>query len=188
MAWQPTTASQTSSSMILSHRASRPIPSRPRSTYGRSAMTKRKPSSTTRLCKVLPAIPACQLNDRRRQRRSTMPRLAVFALAAIAASTVATRPGSAQSDPRPLKEQLVATWTFISSTTKLAGGGALWGDHPKGITIFTVDGHFSSHVMRADRPKFRSNNRGQGKADEHKAAVIGAFSSFGTYTVDEANK
>jgi len=117
-----------------------------------------------------------------------MPRLAVLALAVIAASTVATWPGSAQSDPRPLKEQLVGTWTFNSSTTKLVDGSPLWGDNPKGITIFSVDGHFSSHIMRSDRPKFRSNNRGQGTADEHKAAIIGAISSFGTYTVEEANK
>jgi Lipocalin-like domain len=42
--------------------------------------------------------------------------------------------------------------------------------------------------MRGDRPKFASNNRAQGTPEENKAVAIGTISSFGTYTVDEANK
>jgi hypothetical protein len=93
-------------------------------------------------------------------------------------------PAQAQS----LKQQLVGTWTFVSSTTKLPDGSSAWGSNPKGLVIFTDNGRYSSQLMRSDRPKFVANSRAKGTPEENKAAVQGAVSSFGTYTVDEANK
>ena len=93
-------------------------------------------------------------------------------------------PAKAQS----LKQQLVGTWTFVSSTTKHPDGSPMWGSNPKGLVIFTDNGRYSSHVMSASRPKFGSNSRITGTPDENKAAVQGSISSFGTYTADEANK
>jgi len=89
---------------------------------------------------------------------------------------------------KSLKQQLVGTWTFVSSTTKLPDGSPAWGSNPKGLVIFTENGRYSSQIMRSDRPKFASNNRAQGTPEENKAAVQGAISSFGTYSVNEANK
>jgi len=37
-------------------------------------------------------------------------------------------------------------------------------------------------------PKFASDNRSTGTADENKAVVLGTLGSGGTYTVDEATK
>jgi hypothetical protein len=87
-----------------------------------------------------------------------------------------------------LKQQLVGPWTFVSSTTKLLDGSPLWGDDPKGLTIFTENGRFVDIIMRSDRSKFASNNRTQGTPEENKASAQGTISVFGTYTVDEANK
>jgi Lipocalin-like domain len=42
--------------------------------------------------------------------------------------------------------------------------------------------------LRSDLPKFASNNRQQGAAEENKAIVQGSISYFGTYTVDEGAK
>ena len=109
-------------------------------------------------------------------------------ISAITMLGLALIPGSAISQQSSLKEQLVGTWTFVSSTTKNADGSPLWGSNPKGLVIFTDNGRFSSHTMRGDRPKFASNNRAQGTPEENKAVAIGTISSFGTYTVDEANK
>lgn len=95
-----------------------------------------------------------------------------------------TAPAQAQS----LKQQLVGTWIVVSSSTKLPDGSPAWGSNPKGLVIFTENGRYSSHLMRSDRPKFASNNRTTGTPEENKAAVQGAISSFGTYSVDEANK
>ena len=86
------------------------------------------------------------------------------------------------------KSQLVGTWTFVSSTSKAADGSPLWGSDPKGLVIFTDNGRYSTHLLRGDRPKFASKSRLQGTPDENKAAVHGGISSFGTYTVNEADK
>jgi Lipocalin-like domain len=48
-------------------------------------------------------------------------------------------------------------------------------------------GHFSIVIVRADIPKFASNNREKGTAEENQAAVHGSLAYFGTYAVDEAN-
>jgi SAM-dependent methyltransferase len=69
-------------------------------------------------------------------------------------------PTQAQS----LKQQLVGTWTFVSSTTKLPDGSPAWGSNPKGLLIFTENGYFSSQIVRSDLPKFASKNRAQGNA------------------------
>ena len=93
-------------------------------------------------------------------------------------------PAKAQS----LKQQLVGTWTFVSSTTKLPDGSPLWGSNPRGLLIFMENGRYSSQIMRSDRAKFASGNRATGTPEENKATVLGTISSFGTYTVDEAKK
>lgn len=117
-------------------------------------------------------------------RRTTL----TLAAASLLLLGVAVPLGDAAAQQKSLKEQLVGTWTFVSSTTKLSDGSPVWGSNPKGLTIFTDNGRFSSHVMRTDRPKFASKNRVQGTPDENKAAVHGGISSFGTYSVNEADK
>jgi hypothetical protein len=117
-----------------------------------------------------------------------MNRRSILSLSAMTVFGLALLPGSSVAQQRTLKEQLVGTWTFVSSTTKLADGSPLWGANPKGLLIFTDNGRFSSITMRSDRPKFGSNNRAQGTPDENKAVALGTISSFGTYTVNEANK
>ena len=58
-----------------------------------------------------------------------------------------------------------------------------YGANPKGQFIFTVDGFFSTNIIRPDRPKFVSNNRTTGTPEENKAAVQGSNSTFGTYQI-----
>ena len=101
---------------------------------------------------------------------------------------VALPAGDAVGQQKTLKEQLVGTWTLVSATTNRPDGSLQWGSNPKGLLIFTENGRYSSHTVRSDRPKFASKNRLQGTPDENKAAVHGAIASFGTYTVNEANK
>jgi hypothetical protein len=89
---------------------------------------------------------------------------------------------------KSLREQLVGTWMLMLTSTKLPDGSPAWGSNPIGLLIFTNNGIYSSQLMRSDRPKFASNSRVQGTPEENKAAVHGSIASFGTYTVDEANK
>jgi hypothetical protein len=96
--------------------------------------------------------------------------------------------GDAVAQQKSLKDQLVGAWTLVSSSTTLPDGTSQWGSNPKGLLIFSESGSFSSHTMRTDRPKFASNNRLSGTADENKAAMQGAVASFGTYSVDDAKR
>ena len=53
--------------------------------------------------------------------------------------------------------------------------------------MFERSGRFSFALLSSNVPKFASNNRNTGTADENKAVVQGNISHFGTYTVNEAN-
>ena len=46
-----------------------------------------------------------------------------------------------------------------------------------------IDGHYINLVRRPELPKFVSNNRIEGTADENKAVVIGTNAHYGKYTV-----
>ena len=96
--------------------------------------------------------------------------------------------GDAAAQQAPLKGQLVGTWTFVSSTGKRPDGSPTWGANPKGLLIFTDNGHYASLIVRDDVPKFAAKNRLQGTPEENKAAVQCGIGTFGTYTVDEAKK
>jgi hypothetical protein len=117
-----------------------------------------------------------------------MNRRNILGIAAITTLALTLPSGSAISQQKSMKKQLVGTWTFVSSTTKLPDGSPAWGTNPKGLLIFTANGHFSSQIVRSDLPKFASNNRAQGTPEENKAVVQGTIGTFGTYTVDEAKK
>jgi hypothetical protein len=117
-----------------------------------------------------------------------MNRRSILRGSLIAVMGLALTPDSSIAQQKTLKEQLVGTWTFVSSTGKLPDGSPVWGSNPKGLLIFTENGRFSSHIFRSDRKKFASNNRLEGTADDNKAAAQATISSFGTYTVNEAAK
>jgi Lipocalin-like domain len=116
-----------------------------------------------------------------------MARRIVVAVASILFSTAGLM-GDGVAQQKTLKEQLVGTWAFVSTSGKLPDGSPVWGASPKGLLIFTDNGRYSSIITRTDVPKFASTNRLQGTADENKAAVQGGIATFGTYTVDEAKK
>src|SRR5215510_13835455 len=98
-------------------------------------------------------------------------------------------PALAQSGQR-LREQLIGTWTFVlAEVTATDGSRSLpFGDTPKGILIFTPDGHFAQIHVASDLPNIASNNRLTGTPEEYKAINQRSLSVFGTYTVDEEKK
>ncbi len=92
----------------------------------------------------------------------------------------------AQSTPS-LREQLIGTWSFVLAEITAADGSKSlpFGDTPKGILIFTSDGHFAQIHIASDVPKIASNNRLTGTPEEYKAISQRSLSVFGTYSVDE---
>jgi hypothetical protein len=91
---------------------------------------------------------------------------------------------------KSLKEELVGTWMLVSSHNLRSDGSKIdrSGPNPKGILIYTSDGHFVFVNTRSDLPKFASNSRDRGTPEEYKAVVQGSLAYFGTYSVNEADK
>jgi hypothetical protein len=97
--------------------------------------------------------------------------------------------GAAFGQQKPLKEQIVGTWTYVSAETIATDGKKTptFGPNPAGQVIFGSDGRFVSLVVRNDIPKFAGNARTVGTAEENKAAVQGGIATFGRYTINEAD-
>src|SRR5207247_11449736 len=47
----------------------------------------------------------------------------------------------AVAQQKSLKEQLVGTWTFVTSNAKLPNGSPLWGTKPNSHNIFTINSY-----------------------------------------------
>ena len=82
-------------------------------------------------------------------------------------------------------KELVGVWNLVSTETVRPDGSRAptFGDNPKGIIVFTGDGRFIYLYSRGDLPRFASDNRTTGTADENKAVVQGSIATFGTYLV-----
>jgi len=91
---------------------------------------------------------------------------------------------------RPLKgdkERLVGSWILTSLISGEGAGEILpYGANPKGSMMVDANGRFSITVVRSDLPRFASNNRMTGTAEENKAIVQGVIAYFGTYEIDES--
>jgi hypothetical protein len=88
------------------------------------------------------------------------------------------------------KNELVGTWAYVSVDTVRPDGTrqAMYGTNPQGIAVFDESGHYILMTTRAGIPKFVSDNRMEGTAEENKAVVQGMIAHFGTYTVNELDK
>ena len=90
---------------------------------------------------------------------------------------------------KPLKDQIVGTWTAISveNVNKDGSRRQEFGPSPKGMYIFEPNGYYVVVLTRPDVPKYASNDRLMGTAEENTAAAQGVLAFFGTYTVNEAD-
>jgi hypothetical protein len=133
--------------------------------------------------------PGMSLND---QETNIMNRLGIRGPAALAGLFlgIALLSGDALAQQKSLKEQLVGTWTYVSVDTIRPDGSRvpMYGPNPQGLATFESNGRYILMTARASLPKFASNNRMEGTADEYKAVVQGSIAHFGKYTVNEADK
>jgi Lipocalin-like domain len=84
---------------------------------------------------------------------------------------------------------LVGAWTLVSITLNQDGKKTdMYGPNPQGQLMYDATGHFSVIITRSDLPKFSSNNRETGTAEENKTIVQGSLAYFGTYSVSETDK
>ena len=99
-------------------------------------------------------------------------------------------PGSAVSQQTSIKDQIVGAWTLTSLVAEREDGSKtdLFGPNPKGIIIFSRDGHFSLFQSQAEVPRIAASDRAKATPEEAMAIVRGAIAYYGTYTVNEADK
>jgi hypothetical protein len=119
-----------------------------------------------------------------------MNRRSILTISTAAALGLALLAGNAAAQQKSLKDQLAGTWTLVSITTVLANGSKsdAFGSNPKGQVSFENNGRLSFIITASNLPKFASNERNQGTAEENKAVVQGSIAYFGSYTVDAADK
>ncbi len=81
--------------------------------------------------------------------------------------------------------ELVGTWTTVSNVNIQQDGSRVdvFGPNGRGVAIFGSNGRFAIVNINPDVPKFGSNNRAQGTAEENKAAMLGGIALYGTYWV-----
>jgi hypothetical protein len=95
---------------------------------------------------------------------------------------ITAMPGSAFAQTA---KDLVGTWKPVSIIVTGPDGRKTepFGPNPNSILVFDANGRFVLVNTRPDLPKFASNNRMQGTADENKAIIQGSIAYFGTYSV-----
>jgi hypothetical protein len=86
-------------------------------------------------------------------------------------------------------KELVGAWALVAVTVEQGGKKVEpFGPNPNGSLMLDANGHFSIVVVRPGVPKFASNNRVAGTAEENKAAYTGSLAYFGTYSTGEADR
>jgi hypothetical protein len=118
-----------------------------------------------------------------------MSKHSIFAILATA-SALALQSVAAIGQQQSLKQQLVGTWTVVSSANTAPDGSKreIFGANPKGVLVLDVSGRYAQIIVRPDRPKFKASNRLDGTPEENKAAIQGTTATFGTWSIDEASK
>jgi len=91
---------------------------------------------------------------------------------------------------KSLKEQLIGTWTLVSSDQVRPDGSRLkqFGADPKGINVFDANGRFFIMIASADNSQIASNDPRSTKAEESGSLIVESIAYYGTYTVDEAER
>jgi hypothetical protein len=108
----------------------------------------------------------------------------------IAAAALALALAAGGAAAQGLGERIVGSWDFVVAEVTAPDGKKSYpfGETPRGIVIFTADGHFAQIHVAGDVPKIASNNRLTGTAEEYQAIMRRSLSLFGTYAIDEEKK
>ena len=108
-------------------------------------------------------------------------------LAVLALALTGSQAGAQQ---KSLRDQMVGTWNFVVAEVVAPDGKKSFpfGETPKGVLIFTADGHFAQIHVASDVPKIASGNRLAGTPEEYATIMRRSLSVFGDYSVNEEKK
>jgi hypothetical protein len=109
---------------------------------------------------------------------------------ALLCLTAGLSAGDSRAQQKSLKDQLVGTWTLVSSNQVLPDGSKLkqFGANPKGINVFDANGRFFLMVASADNAKIASKDPSSTNSQEEDDLIVESIAYYGTYTVNEAGK
>jgi Lipocalin-like domain len=95
--------------------------------------------------------------------------------------------GVAFAQQKLAKEQIVGAWTLMAVISEMDDGqkGEPFGPSPKGLIIFSSDGHFSLFQSRAEIPRIAANDRAKATPEEAQSIVASSIAYYGTYSIDE---
>ncbi len=90
---------------------------------------------------------------------------------------------------KTVNDQLAGAWVYVSVDTVRPDGSRtpMYGRSPQGLVIFDGRGHYALVNSRADLPRYASNDRLKGTAEEYRDVAQGSIAHFGTYIVNEAD-
>jgi hypothetical protein len=112
----------------------------------------------------------------------------VATLCAIAMISILAFPSSSVGQAKSLKDQLVGTWIYVSSTGKRDDGSSVDRPDARGAVTYTADGRFHFITVRTSVPKYASNDPSRPSPEEAMAVASGVVAYTGTYRVDESTK
>jgi hypothetical protein len=117
-------------------------------------------------------------------------RIASAAVLAAGLMFGGTAAALAQQKSGAMQKQLVGTWMLVSAENTHSDGKKSYpfGEKPNGMAIYTANGRFMIVNTTPGTPKFASNSRLSGTAEENKAVVNSSIALFGTYSVNDADK
>ena len=118
--------------------------------------------------------------------RRTQLAMTTTALLCLAASLSAS---DSLAQQKSLKEQLVGTWTLVSSDQVLPDGRKLkqFGTNPKGINVFDTNGRFFLMIASADNSQIASRDTSKTNTED-AGLIVESIAYYGTYTVNEAER
>jgi lipocalin-like protein len=117
-----------------------------------------------------------------------MNRCWALGLSVVALVTSPAFTNSSHAQEKSLRDQLVGTWIYVSSTGKREDGSDVQRPSLQGAATYTADGHFHFITTRTDTPKYASNDTSRPSPEEAMAVASGSIAYTGTYTVDENSR
>jgi len=104
----------------------------------------------------------------------------------VSAPLAAAPGGIETANAEGLGKEIVGTWIAVSQYVDQDGKRVEpFGANPKGMVVYDAGGRFILVLQRDTLPRFASNNRMTGTAEENRAIVQGSIAYFGRYSVDE---
>ena len=122
------------------------------------------------------------------ERGTLMKRRHALGFWAVALISLHAFQNDSAAQGKSLKDQLVGTWIYVSSTAKRDDGTNVPRPSLQGALTYTAEGRFHFITVRTDAPKYASNDPTRPSPEEAMAIASGVVAYTGTYTLDESTK